>query len=134
VLTCALYTTEVLCRTNCRQECMRNAYDIGGNEYPQRKLSLCISRLGSIDDPEQYWKRAVTKVQATKALKGGALEELEEEDDGAPQPVLEMDFSVVDMGMHFVEVDQTPLEEDQVSTLAASHVPWIGAMAELRPN
>ena len=56
----------------------------------------------------------MTKVQATKALKGGALEELEEEDDEGPQPVLEMDFSVVDMGMHFVEVDQTPLEEDQV--------------------
>ena len=77
-------------------------------------------RLGSIDDPEQLWKRAVTKVSATKALKGSALEELDEEDDEGPQPVLEMDFTVVDMGMHFVEVDQTPLEEDQVLTVAVS--------------
>ena len=80
-------------------------------------------RLGSIDDAEQLWKRAVNKVQASQAFKGGALEELEEGDDEGPQPVLEMDFTIVDMGMHFVEVDQTPLEEDQARNVAASPVP-----------
>ncbi len=99
---------------------MRDDYGTWGSVH--NEAQTWPDRLGSIDDPEQYWKRAVTKVQATKALKGGALEELEEEDDEGPQPVLEMDFTVVDMGMHFVEVDQTPLEEDQVSTVAATHV------------
>ena len=63
----------------------------------------------------------MNKVQATKALKGGALDELEEDDDQGPAPVLEMDFTVVDMGMHFVEVDQTPLEEDQVLAVFTFH-------------
>ena len=72
------------------------------------------ARLGSIDDAEQSWKRAVQKVQAASALHGGRLEELDEDDDEGPPPVLEMEFTVVDMGLHFVEVDQTPIEDDRV--------------------
>ena len=55
----------------------------------------------------------MNKVQVTKAIKGGALDE---DEDAGPPPVLDMEFTVVDMGMHFVEVDQTPLKEDQVIT------------------
>jgi hypothetical protein len=56
----------------------------------------------------------VQKVQAASALHGGRLEELDEGDDEGPPPVLEMEFTVVDMGLHFVEVDETPIEEDRV--------------------
>ena len=81
------------------------------------ELGFCrvnLDRLGSLDPAEQSWKRAVHKVQAAGAMHGGRLEELDEGDDEGPPPVLQMEFTVADMGLHFVEVDQTPLEDDRV--------------------
>lgn len=70
-------------------------------------------RRSSSSGASKSFQSAVTKVQAANALSGGALARHETAQQ-APATEFEMEVVALDVGLHFVEVDNSDADADKV--------------------